>query len=99
MISNARIASQPAIAGDKLLVYATGVDKLANVTVQVGGVDVIPTAIRSVPNQPGMFQVAVSLPRGLDRKGDPPLILSGDAADGSRVSSNQVTLAVWGDFR
>ena len=99
MISNARIASQPAAAGDRVLVYATGVDNLANVTVAVDGFEVVPTAIRAVPNQPGMFQVALSLPRGLDRNGDVPLILSGDTADGSHVSTNRVTISVRGDFR
>jgi uncharacterized protein (TIGR03437 family) len=82
-----------------MLIYATGMDALANVTVQVGGVEVAPTAIRAVPNQTGMFQVAVALPRGLDRDGDVVLSLSGDASDGTRVHTNLVTIAIQGNHR
>jgi uncharacterized protein (TIGR03437 family) len=99
MVQNARLAARPARRGDPLLIYATGVDHLTNAAVRIGELQVTPTAILAVPNQPGVFQVAVTLPAGLDANTDVPLRLSGVASDGFSVRTNVVTIAVEGDFR
>ncbi|MEI9972375.1 MAG: hypothetical protein WDO73_10180 [Ignavibacteriota bacterium] len=93
MIRNRQVGSQPAMVGDQLLVYATGVERLANLTVQIGDVQVAPVSIGAVSNQPGLFRIAIAVPEAA-KEGDLPLSLAGNARDGSSWRSNIVTVAL-----
>jgi len=96
MIRNPQVAGQPAIAGDQVAVYATGIERLANVSVQIGEVPVTPASITAVANRPGLYRIAVTVPAENREAGDFPLSLSGDAADGANWHSNVVKVALEG---
>jgi uncharacterized protein (TIGR03437 family) len=97
MIRNPQVAGQPAIAGDQVVVYATGIERLKNLSVQIGDVQVTPTSIAAVANRPGLYQVAITVPAENREAGDFPLSLSGDAPDGASWHSNVVKVAVEGN--
>jgi uncharacterized protein (TIGR03437 family) len=99
MMQNARVTSRPAASGDSLLIYATGVDRLSNVAVQIDKAQVTPSAIRPMANQPGVFQVAVTVPGGLSGNHNATVSLSGVAPDGSPVRTNVVTISTDGEIR
>jgi uncharacterized protein (TIGR03437 family) len=92
MVRNYRIPSQPATLGERLLIYATGVGQLTNMSVQISEYQV-PVAINPVPNHPGLYQVVVSMPNIVIQKDDLPLSLSGDGLEGI-VKTNVVNIAV-----
>jgi uncharacterized protein (TIGR03437 family) len=94
MVRNHQVAGQPAVSGDQVLVYATGIGRLANIMVQVGDVQVAPAAIDAVPSQPGLWRIAITVPDLAGKEGDLPLSLAGDTADGARSRSNVVTVAL-----
>jgi uncharacterized protein (TIGR03437 family) len=98
MIRNYRGAAQPAIPGEGLLIYATGIGQLSNVSVQIGEAKVPAAAINPVPNHPGVYQVAVSMPNISMQNGDLPLSLSGDGMEGT-VTTNTVSFAVESTIR
>jgi uncharacterized protein (TIGR03437 family) len=94
MVRNYLVQAQPAISGERLLFYATGVGGLADVSVQIGEFQGPPHAINSVPNHPGLYQVVVSVPDlAVMQKGDLPLSLSGNTPEGFKASTNLVTVA------
>jgi uncharacterized protein (TIGR03437 family) len=96
MIRNPKVAGQPAVSGDEVAVYATGIERLANVSVQIGEVQVTPASITAVANRPGLYRIAVTVPAADWEAGDFPLSLSGDAPDGANWHSNVVKVAVEG---
>jgi uncharacterized protein (TIGR03437 family) len=94
MVRNYRVRGQPASPGEPLLIYATGVGDLTNISVQIGESKVPAAAINPVPNHPGLYQVVVSVPKIVMQKDDDlPLSLSGDTPQGS-ISTNKVTIAL-----
>jgi uncharacterized protein (TIGR03437 family) len=94
MVRNYRVSGQPAIPGERLLVYATGVGGLTNVSVQIGEFKVPALAINPVPNHAGLYQVVVSVPNiVMQKNGDLPLSLSGDTPQGN-ISTNIVSIAL-----
>jgi uncharacterized protein (TIGR03437 family) len=95
-IRNPQVAGQPAMSGDQVVVYATGIDRLANVIVQIGEVQVTPASIGAVANRPGLYRIAVTVPSADWEAGDFPLSLSGDAPDGANWRSNVVKVALEG---
>jgi uncharacterized protein (TIGR03437 family) len=96
MVRNPQVAGQPAMPGDQVVVYATGIDRLANVSVQIGEVQVTPASITAVTNRPGLYQIAITVPAADWEAGDFPVSLCGDAPDGSSRHSNVVTVALEG---
>jgi uncharacterized protein (TIGR03437 family) len=94
MVRNYRLSAQPATAGSRIKLYATGVDMLQAVHVQVGGIQVIPDSIGDVANRPGMVEVSFMLPEGMIYTGSVAVLLSGDTPDGSEVHTNMVTIAI-----
>jgi len=98
MVRNYRVPAQPAIPGDRLLIYATGVGQLTNTSVQMGEYQVPAAAINPVPNHPGLYQVVVSVPNIVIQKDDLPLSLSGDGPEGT-VRTNPVNIAVEANSR
>jgi uncharacterized protein (TIGR03437 family) len=93
MVRNYRVPSQPATAGEQLLVYATGVGQLTNISVQIGESKVSAAEINPVPNHPGLYQIVVSTPNVVMQNDDLPLSLSADGPDGD-VKTNVVHIAV-----
>jgi len=98
MVRNYRVPGQPAIAGESLLIYATGVGHLTNISVQIGEYQVPAAAINPVPNHLGLYQVVVSMPNIVMQTDDLPLSLSGDSPEGS-ISTNIVSIAVEANFQ
>jgi uncharacterized protein (TIGR03437 family) len=88
------LAAQPAMAGDRVVVYATGIDRLTNIYAKIGDSQIAPAAMGPVPNRPGVFWVAVVIPDGVTRDNHTPLLLTGDTGEGIRVSTNLVSIAV-----
>jgi hypothetical protein len=93
MVRNYRIPAQPAVAGERLLIYATGIGQLTNISVQIGGSKVPAEATKPVPNYLGLYQVVISVPNILIQQDDLPLSLSGDGPEGT-VRTNVVNIAV-----
>jgi uncharacterized protein (TIGR03437 family) len=99
MVRNYRVPAQPAIAGERLLIYATGIGQLTNISVQIGESKVPASAINPMPNHPGLYQVVVSMPNIVMQKDDDlPLLLSGDGIEGT-VTTNVVNIAVEANSR
>jgi len=93
MRPNYRMAAQPAAASDRVVIYATGVNSLSNLTVRIGGQEVTPLEITAAPNQPGVFLVRVAVPDGV-KSGDVPVSLSGRGYDSVETRSNTVSIVV-----
>ena len=94
MVRNYRLSAQPATAGSRIKLYATGLDMLQAVRVQVGETEVTPDSIVDVANRPGMVEVSLMLPEGMTHTGSIAVLLSGNTPDGSVVHTNMVTIAI-----
>jgi len=99
MVRNYRLAAQPAMAGDRVVVYATGIDRLTNISAKIGDSQIAPAAMGPVPNRAGVFWVAVVVADSVTRDTPTPLLLTGDTGEGIRVSTNLVSIAVEGRIR
>ncbi len=98
VVRNYRVPGQPAIAGERLLIYATGIGNLTGVSVQFGANPALPAAVTAVPNHAGLYRIVVTMP-DLDLQQDSlPLLVIGYGPEGT-VSTNVVNIAVEGDFR
>jgi len=88
------VPGQPAIPGERLLIYATGVGDLMNLSVQIGESKVLAAAINPVPNHPGLYQVVVLMPNTvMQKETDLPISLSSESPQGS-ISTNMVSIAL-----
>jgi uncharacterized protein (TIGR03437 family) len=59
-------ASIAAKSGDILQIFATGIPKVATVSVQIGGLrDLVPVYAGDAPTVPGVQQVNVAVPAGV----------------------------------
>jgi uncharacterized protein (TIGR03437 family) len=94
VVRNYSLPGQPAWPGDRVVVYATGIDRLANVSAHIGDAEVAPAAVTSVPGRPGLFSVTLSIPKNVAAANDAKLGLTGDTPDGVRVSTNLVSIAL-----
>jgi uncharacterized protein (TIGR03437 family) len=92
MIPDHLHASQPALAGDELSIYAMGIEGAPLLIVRIGEIEVTPTSIGPLPEQPGAYRINVILPDGLSTP-EVPVFLKIPMPDGSTVESNKVTLA------
>jgi uncharacterized protein (TIGR03437 family) len=99
IVRNRRLEGQPAIPGGQVLLYATGIGRLVNISVQIGEFQVTPVAIDAVPEHPGVFQVTVPVPDVGAVNGEVPVSLFGDAPDGGSSHCNVVRMAVDGGLR
>jgi uncharacterized protein (TIGR03437 family) len=97
-VRNYRVSGQPAMHGERLVVYATGIDRLTNIVVRIGDVPVSPAAVKPVLNHPGLYQVVVSMPDQVLQAHEVPVLLSGDAPDYAQRSTNLVIIAVESQF-
>jgi uncharacterized protein (TIGR03437 family) len=94
MVRNYRIQAQPAAAGERLVIYATGVDRLANIVVQMGELKTPAMAIQPVPDRPGLYQVVVEVPDLVKQTDLVRLSLSGETSQGTISNTNVVSIAV-----
>ncbi len=92
MRPNYRTAAQPATEGDRVVIYATGIDSLARLTARIAGQELTPLAVLPAPNRPGVFQVIVTVPGSATLHGEVPISLAGRRSDGVEVTSNRATI-------
>ena len=98
MVRNGQMPGQPAISGDRLVLYATGIGSLNDISAQIGGYPALPAGVTPVPDYPGLYQVLVTLPESLSQGGNLAVSLSGNGPQGA-VRTNIVTVAVETDIR
>jgi uncharacterized protein (TIGR03437 family) len=96
MVRNHQFEALPAIPGDHVVVYATGLDRLTNFQVELGAVSVKPDSVATLADHPGVFEVKITVPHDVTPSNAVRLLLSGDTTDGSRVVTNSVEIAVEG---
>jgi uncharacterized protein (TIGR03437 family) len=96
MVRNHRFDALPAIPGDPVVIYATGLDRMTNLQVQLGTVSVKPDSVAMLADHPGVFEVKIIVPHDVTPSNTVRLLLSGDTADGSEVRTNSVEIAVEG---
>ena len=94
-----RLPAQPAIPGERLLVYATGIGSLTDISVRIGEFQVTPAAVNPVPNTPGLYQVVVAVPELVTQTDNLLLSLSGYGPEGNKVITNEVSIAIEKDLR
>jgi uncharacterized protein (TIGR03437 family) len=99
IIRNYRFAGRPAAPGDRVTVYATGLNRLTNISARVGDIRVATAEVAAVPNRPGLFRVAIVLPHDAAAGNNVDVSLQGVTADGAEVSTNLVSIAVEGTTR
>jgi len=96
MIRNYRFDALPATSGDRMAIYATGLDRLMNVQAHLGNAQVVPDSIVAVLGHPGLFQVHITIPQEVMRANTLSLSLTGTTPEASPVSTNVVSIAVEG---
>lgn len=92
MIPDHLHASQPAMAGDELSIYATGIEGAPELTVAMGEREITPQSIEPDPDRAGVYRINVIVPDGLSTP-DVPVLLKIRMPDGSAVVSNEVMVA------
>jgi uncharacterized protein (TIGR03437 family) len=89
------VPSQPAVRGDRIIAFATGLGTITPAPqLRVGGTLVIPESIEPAAGKPGVWAIRFVLPAAVESGEAVPLQLSGYSQDGKRTASNIVTLAV-----
>jgi uncharacterized protein (TIGR03437 family) len=99
MVRNYRFEGQPAAPGDHVTIYATGLDGIENIELQLGEARVAANAVVEMPGHPGVFQVTITIPDSAKAANDLPLSLTGSTSEGRKVNSNIVSIAVEGNNR
>jgi len=103
MPQTAGVASQPAVKGDYISIYATGLGGFQgsnpalatnNVQVWIGGIAVTPAFVGSAQPDSGVFQILARIPAAVQSGTSIPLYLELDMAGGVVMPSNQVMIAV-----
>jgi trimeric autotransporter adhesin len=88
----------PATTGDRMLFYATGIDRLTDISVQIGDSLLKPVSVTAVAGHAGMHQVVLNVPDVLSNE-DVSLLLSGTNPEGVYLSSNVLSVALEGNLR
>ena len=99
MIRNYRFDALPAMSGDRVTIYATGLDRLMNVQANLGNVQVVPDSVAVVPGHPGLFQVRITIPEETVWADALSLSLTGTTPEANTASTNFVSIAVEGATR
>jgi uncharacterized protein (TIGR03437 family) len=94
MVRNYRYSAQPAQPGDSMIVYATGIDGAASVSVNIGGIAVSPDSVSPAPGLAGVSQLVFEVPQAATPGDSVTLSLIGRLPNGSPSSSNQVDIAI-----
>jgi uncharacterized protein (TIGR03437 family) len=98
MVRNYRHPGTPAISGDQMVFFATGIDRLTNILVQIGEFQVTPVAVSAVAGRAGLYQVVFKVPAVM-RTGSASLSLSGTSPEGVYLSTNVLSVALEGNLR
>lgn len=93
IIRNYQTAGQPVTAGEQVVSYGTGLGNLTDILLQVGESEVTGAVVTPVPGRPGLYQIRFTIP-SIAPGNNIPLLLSGNTPEGSRVSTNTVSIAV-----
>ncbi|MGO9617039.1 MAG: putative Ig domain-containing protein [Bryobacteraceae bacterium] len=94
MVRNYLSAAEPATAGDRILILATGIAAASNVLVRIGQTEVPVESVAPVPGRAGVSQIAAIVPDGSAAGNSISLSIVGQLPDGSSVGSNSVSLAI-----
>jgi uncharacterized protein (TIGR03437 family) len=109
MTANTKVPSRPAVAGESLTIYATGLGQVASGTasqsdspallknqirVVIGGTEIAPGSVVLAPGALGLFQIDLQLPQEVPSGSAIPLFLKTILPDGTTIQSNEVTLAI-----
>jgi len=94
MVRNYLSAAEPARAGDRIAILATGIGAGSSVLVRIGEAEFPAEAVTSVAGKPGVSQITAIVPDGAAAGNAVPLSIVGQLADGSQVRSNTVTVAI-----
>jgi uncharacterized protein (TIGR03437 family) len=94
MVRNYDQAAEPAQAGDRLELYATGIGHAARIRVKIGALEIEPDSVDAVPGLPGLYKVAFTVPQGLAPGNSTSLSLAVDLPGGVTTDTNQVGLAI-----
>ncbi len=96
MVRSYRFDGQPAAPGERLTIYATGIDRLQDIELHFGELQVPADDVVEIAGRPGIFEVKATIPSSARITNELPLSLTGTTAAGERVSSNLVSIAVEG---
>jgi uncharacterized protein (TIGR03437 family) len=96
MIRNYKYAALPVEAGDRLLVYATGITEASRLQVKIGDANATVEAITPVSGKPGLFRIVAVMPEGSGSVNAGAVSVIGELLGGGTVSSNQVNIAIEG---
>jgi len=110
--ANPNVPSRPALAGESLTIYATGLGEFApaegasqpdsavvlknQIRVVIGGVQIAPGSVVLAGGNLGLFQIELQLPQQVPTGSAVPLFIAAILPDGTTVESNEVTLAING---
>jgi uncharacterized protein (TIGR03437 family) len=97
MVRNHQYASQPAQPGDSMVVYATGIDGSASVSVNVGGIQVAADSVSPVSGLSGLTQLSFTVPQAATPGDLVTLSVAARSPYGSATDfnhSNQVYIAI-----
>ena len=92
MARNYRFKAKPAVAGDQVIVFATGLGALTNLSAEIDG---IPAVVGdAAEEQPGIFTVTVQIPSGIKTSSSVRLALIGTDTSSTLIRTNPVTIAI-----
>ncbi len=94
MVRRASFASQPASAGDRVLVYATGLAGGTDLRAMLAGRDLEIESVREIPERPGLFELGLKIPQDFAEFGVIDLVISVKSRFGYRPVSPKVSLAI-----
>ncbi len=93
MIRNYRVDSAPVQTGDRVILYATGIDNLTNLTVHFGESQAAPVLVSPMSQHSGVFEIIVTIPRNALTSNTLTVWLSGDTALGTILTTNRIGIA------
>jgi len=94
MVRNYLSAAEPALAGDRIVIQATGIGAASSVTVRIGEAEFPAESVTPVQGRPGVWQITAIVPDGAAAGNSIPLTVAGLLPDGSQVRSNSVSVAI-----
>jgi len=94
MIRNYRYEARPARTGDRVIVYATGINETSNIEARIGSLKAAVDSITPVPQNPGLFRIVTQIPAGVVPGNSVVFDIVGKMSDGSIAASNPVNIAV-----
>jgi len=94
MVRNYLSAAEPVIAGDRIVILATGIGAASNVLVRIGEDEFAADSVTAVAGRPGVSQIVATIPDSATTGISVPLSVAGKLPDGTLVRSNSVSMAI-----